>query len=268
MLLPKQVSFVFILSCLGHYLSHQSSLRKSASSGIDLWNIVYRRVLIADHFLLLLFCLLVFDSGIATSVAIAMYQNSAQERSQALAVPILYGVLEAVVICLYCLGAWKAGWTKAPPDEALCNVISNSYEGGREQQHPAVHHYPHADEDEIIMNDFIGNNNDLHLTRWSSASSSTSITEKSVDSSISSVVNPYSPVSVDVGLEVQSQQQQQQQQQLSPKHINDLPLSPAGVIISSSGILLQDCSSNLAKRFVSERDDAMVDPMQVVESVL
>eukprot|EP00978_Attheya_sp_CCMP212_P048790 scaffold574922_cov59-Attheya_sp.AAC.1 len=50
------------------------------------------------------------------------------ERSEAIGVPLYYGLVEAVVLGFYCLGAWKVGWTKAPKDEHLCIVILSSYE--------------------------------------------------------------------------------------------------------------------------------------------
>ena len=50
------------------------------------------------------------------------------ERAQAVAVPIFYGLVEAVAIGIYCVWAWKVGWTKAPADEKLCVVITKSYE--------------------------------------------------------------------------------------------------------------------------------------------
>jgi hypothetical protein len=64
--------------------------------------------------------------GIATSVALAMFEGD--ELSQAMGVPFFYGVVEAVILGIYCLGAWKAGWTKAPRDAPLWKVIMTSYE--------------------------------------------------------------------------------------------------------------------------------------------
>ena len=57
-----------------------------------------------------------------------MFQGLATERSQAVAVPLVYGLLEATCIPLYCIWAWKAGWTKAPPGESLWVVLAKSYE--------------------------------------------------------------------------------------------------------------------------------------------
>ena len=46
----------------------------------------------------------------------------------AVGVPLFYGICEAVMLAVFCLGAWKAGWTKAPKDENICVVIGKSYE--------------------------------------------------------------------------------------------------------------------------------------------
>ncbi|KAL7574158.1 hypothetical protein ACA910_014837 [Epithemia clementina (nom. ined.)] len=67
------------------------------------------------------------NTGIATSVAIAMYDDK-EERARAVAVPLFYGVVEAVSIGIYCVWAWKIGWTKAPKDETLCLVLANTYQ--------------------------------------------------------------------------------------------------------------------------------------------
>lgn len=65
--------------------------------------------------------------GIAVSVAITIFTDE-QERAQALVVPLYYGLVEAIVIAIYCLWAWKLGWTKAPAKENFCVIVSNSYE--------------------------------------------------------------------------------------------------------------------------------------------
>mmetsp|Transcript_19317 Transcript_19317/g.39170 ORF Transcript_19317/g.39170 Transcript_19317/m.39170 type:complete len:452 (-) Transcript_19317:112-1467(-) len=74
------------------------------------------------------------NTGIATSVAISMYDD-VEERAQAVAVPIFYGIVEAVAIGLYCVWAWKVGWTKAPADEKFCTVITKSYEINHDEEH-------------------------------------------------------------------------------------------------------------------------------------
>lgn len=65
--------------------------------------------------------------GIATSAAVSIFDTST-EISQALAVPVVYGLVEAVVLAIYCTIAWKLGWTKAPKDESFCTVICKTFE--------------------------------------------------------------------------------------------------------------------------------------------
>jgi len=50
--------------------------------------------------------------GIATSVAMTMFEGEA--LGEAIGVPLYYGAVEASVTCVYCVVAWKLGWTKAP----------------------------------------------------------------------------------------------------------------------------------------------------------
>jgi hypothetical protein len=64
--------------------------------------------------------------GIATSVALTMFRG--EELSTAMAVPLYYGLIEAVILGIYCIGAWKSGWTKAPKNIGFFTMISTSYE--------------------------------------------------------------------------------------------------------------------------------------------
>jgi len=64
--------------------------------------------------------------GIATSVALTMFDGD--DLAEAMGVPLYYGLLEAVILGLYCIAAWKIGWTKAPPNVSFCNMLFNSYE--------------------------------------------------------------------------------------------------------------------------------------------
>ena len=52
------------------------------------------------------------------------------ELNDAMGVPFLYGMAEIFFISIYCLVAWKSGWTKAPANESICKVIATSYEVG------------------------------------------------------------------------------------------------------------------------------------------
>jgi predicted Na+-dependent transporter len=60
------------------------------------------------------------NTAIATSVAVTMFLDPT-ERAEAVSVPLFYGVVEAVIIGVYCVCAWKLGWTKAPSNEKVCN---------------------------------------------------------------------------------------------------------------------------------------------------
>mmetsp|Transcript_8399 Transcript_8399/g.12267 ORF Transcript_8399/g.12267 Transcript_8399/m.12267 type:complete len:434 (+) Transcript_8399:436-1737(+) len=64
--------------------------------------------------------------GIATSVALTMFQG--EELATAMAVPLYYGLLEAVILGFYCIGAWKLGWTKAPKNINFFTMIGTSFE--------------------------------------------------------------------------------------------------------------------------------------------
>ena len=67
------------------------------------------------------------NTAIATSVAVTMYSDPAS-RALAVAVPFFYGLVEAIAIGLYCIWAWKMGWTKAPPTDRLWKVMFTTYE--------------------------------------------------------------------------------------------------------------------------------------------
>ncbi|KAL3915530.1 MAG: hypothetical protein SGILL_005606 [Bacillariaceae sp.] len=67
------------------------------------------------------------NTAIATSVAVTMFSDP-NERAEAVSVPLFYGVVEAVIIGVYCVWAWRVGWTKAPKDEKICVVLTKTYE--------------------------------------------------------------------------------------------------------------------------------------------
>jgi hypothetical protein len=66
------------------------------------------------------------NTGIATSVALTMFEGP--DLATAVGVPLFYGIVEAILLAVYCLACWKIGWTKAPPNENICVVIATSYE--------------------------------------------------------------------------------------------------------------------------------------------
>mmetsp|Transcript_2280 Transcript_2280/g.4210 ORF Transcript_2280/g.4210 Transcript_2280/m.4210 type:complete len:542 (-) Transcript_2280:329-1954(-) len=67
------------------------------------------------------------NTAIATSVAVTMFTDPT-ERAEAVSVPLFYGVVEAIIIGVYCVWAWKVGWTKAPAKEKICVVMTKTYE--------------------------------------------------------------------------------------------------------------------------------------------
>ena len=77
-----------------------------------------------------------------------------EERAQAVAVPLFYGIVEAVAIGVYCVWAWKVGWTKAPPNEKLCTVVTKSYE----INHEAEHEQPSDDEAAVVQSEISAGN--------------------------------------------------------------------------------------------------------------
>ena len=59
-------------------------------------------------------------------VALTMFEGD--ELAAALAVPFFYGLVEAVLLGVYCIVAWKIGWTKAPKNVSIWTALSTSYE--------------------------------------------------------------------------------------------------------------------------------------------
>lgn len=74
------------------------------------------------------------NTGIATTVALTMFKTEAA-LATAIGVPLLYGIVEAVVILVFCLICWKSGWTKAPANANICSVLATSYEVQNRVEH-------------------------------------------------------------------------------------------------------------------------------------
>lgn len=64
--------------------------------------------------------------GIATSLALTMFEGN--DLNKAMGVPFFYGLCEAFFVGSYCFGCWKAGWSKAPADASIWNILYVSYE--------------------------------------------------------------------------------------------------------------------------------------------
>ena len=50
------------------------------------------------------------------------------DLNEAMGVPFFYGLCEAAFVGIYCIGCWKAGWSKAPADAPFWNILYVSYE--------------------------------------------------------------------------------------------------------------------------------------------
>ena len=72
------------------------------------------------------------NCAIAVSIGLTMFQGN--NLAKAMTVPFYYGVFTFLVIGTYCIIAWKAGWTKAPPSEKFWKVIRYSYEVATAEQ--------------------------------------------------------------------------------------------------------------------------------------
>jgi predicted Na+-dependent transporter len=64
--------------------------------------------------------------GIATSLVLTMFEGD--ELREAMGIPFFYGIVEAVLVGIYCLIAWKTNWTKAPSDAPFWQILITSYE--------------------------------------------------------------------------------------------------------------------------------------------
>jgi len=64
--------------------------------------------------------------GIATSVALSMFKG--QDQTNAIGVPLFYGMVEAVFVGIFCIAGWKAGWSKAPKNVSFWRMLFTTYE--------------------------------------------------------------------------------------------------------------------------------------------
>ena len=67
------------------------------------------------------------NTGIAMTSVLALFPDL-EEQKRALAVPFWYTGMQTCFVGVYCISAWKAGWTKAPPSDNIFKVILTSYE--------------------------------------------------------------------------------------------------------------------------------------------
>jgi len=50
------------------------------------------------------------------------------DLNEAMGVPFFYGLCEAFFVGAFCVCCWKAGWSKAPPNAPIWNILYVSYE--------------------------------------------------------------------------------------------------------------------------------------------
>mmetsp|Transcript_17156 Transcript_17156/g.30819 ORF Transcript_17156/g.30819 Transcript_17156/m.30819 type:complete len:489 (+) Transcript_17156:250-1716(+) len=103
--------------------------------------------------------------GIATSAAVAMFDDPV-ERGQALCVPLFYGLMEAIVLGIYCIIGWKFGWTKAPSDGKFCVVIATTYEVDDDENESEIDLVNHMDEENPEVRDSSGVDSESRRGSW------------------------------------------------------------------------------------------------------
>lgn len=64
--------------------------------------------------------------GIATSVALSMFKGP--EVQKAMGVPLFYGMVEAVLVGVFCVASWRGGWSKAPQNVSFWRMLTTTYE--------------------------------------------------------------------------------------------------------------------------------------------
>lgn len=53
---------------------------------------------------------------------------SGEEQNIAVGVPFWYTGMQTLFVGIFCIVAWKIGWSKAPANENIFKVLLNSYE--------------------------------------------------------------------------------------------------------------------------------------------
>lgn len=66
------------------------------------------------------------NTGIAITSCLTIF--SGEEQSNALGVPFFYTGMQTLIVGLFCLFCWKAGWTKAPPNANFFKMLFNNYQ--------------------------------------------------------------------------------------------------------------------------------------------
>lgn len=100
------------------------------------------------------------NTFIAMSMALAMFPDP-EEKAQAVAIVIIYTILQKITMLIYCLLAWKLGWTNAPPNENFWLTLTRSYgeehkshddiNNDRYNDHECFYHSDGRNEDEVTF---------------------------------------------------------------------------------------------------------------------
>lgn len=66
------------------------------------------------------------NTGIAMTSCLTLF--SGEEQNIAVGVPFWYTGMQTLFVGIFCIVAWKIGWSKAPANENIFKVLLNSYE--------------------------------------------------------------------------------------------------------------------------------------------
>jgi hypothetical protein len=74
------------------------------------------------------------NTGIAITSCFVIFSGEEQKELQerALGIPFFYTGMQTAFVGVFCLLAWKLGWSKAPADENICKVIIQNYQTEQE----------------------------------------------------------------------------------------------------------------------------------------
>jgi hypothetical protein len=65
--------------------------------------------------------------GIAATAALTMFESE-DLIGRAVGVPMFYGLSSSISLGVFLLIAWKVGWTLAPSNDPICQVLWKSYQ--------------------------------------------------------------------------------------------------------------------------------------------
>ena len=66
------------------------------------------------------------NTGLALTIALSAMAPS--DIGEASGVPLVYGIVEILVIPVFAMTAWRLGWTYAPKDENIFMVLAGNYQ--------------------------------------------------------------------------------------------------------------------------------------------